>query len=54
VTGSGLHVADWLPISEKMFKRLDGRKGSILSLGGRLILINSCLSNLTIYVMSMF
>jgi hypothetical protein len=33
VAGSRLHVADWMPISEKMVKRLDGWKGSSLSLG---------------------
>jgi hypothetical protein len=53
MVGSRLHVADWMPISEKLFKRLDGWKGSVLSLGGRLVLINSCLSNLPIYAMSM-
>jgi hypothetical protein len=52
VAGSRLHVADWLPISEKMFKRLDGWKGSVLSLGGRLIIINSCLSNLPVHVLA--
>jgi hypothetical protein len=54
VAGSRLHVVDWIPISEKLFKRLDGWKGSVLSLGGRLVLINSCLSNLPVYAMSMF
>jgi hypothetical protein len=54
MAGSRLHVADWLPISEKMFKRLDGWKGSVLSLGGRQTLINSYLSNLPVYAMSMF
>jgi hypothetical protein len=54
VAGSRLHVADWLPICEKVMKRLDGWKGSSLSLGGRLVLINSCLSNLPVYAMSMF
>ena len=54
VAGSRLHVADWMPICEKLLKRLDGWKGSSLSLGGRLVLINSCLSNLPIYAMSMY
>ena len=54
VAGSRLHVADWLPIIEKLMKRLDGWKGSAMSLGGRLTLINSCLSNLPIYTMSMY
>ena len=54
VAGSRLHVADWMPICEKLLKRLNGWKGSSLSLGGRLVLINSCLSNLPIYAMSMY
>lgn len=54
VAGSRLHVADWLPISEKILKRLYGWKGGSLSLGGRLVLINSCLSNLPVYAMSLF
>jgi hypothetical protein len=54
MAGSRLHVADWLPISEIFLKRLDWWKGSSLSLGGRLVLINSCLSNLPVYTMSMF
>jgi hypothetical protein len=54
VAGSRLHVADWLPISEIFLKRLDGWKGSSLSLGGRLVFINSCLSNMPVYAMSMF
>ena len=54
VAGSKLHVADWIPIIEKLLKRLDGWKGSSLSMGGRLVLINSCLSNLPVYAMSMY
>jgi hypothetical protein len=54
VVGSRLHVADWLSIVEKLMKRLDGWKGSALSLGGRLTLIHSCLSNLPIYTMLMY
>jgi hypothetical protein len=34
VVGSRFHVADWLPICEKIMKRLDGWKDSSLSLGG--------------------
>ena len=34
VSGSKLHVADWLPICEKLMKRLGGWKGSSLRLGG--------------------
>jgi hypothetical protein len=54
VAGSKLHVADWIPIIEKLLKRLDDWKGSSLSMGGRLVLINSCLSNLPVYAMSMY
>jgi len=54
VAGSRIRIADWLPICEKIMKRLDGWKGSALSLGERLVLVNSCLSNLPVYAMSMF
>jgi hypothetical protein len=54
VAGSRIRIADWLPICEKIMKRLDGWKGSALSLGERLVLVNSCLRNLPVYAMSMF
>jgi hypothetical protein len=53
VTSSKLHIADWMPVDEKLLKRLDGWKGNALSFGGRLILINSCLSSIPTYYMSM-
>jgi hypothetical protein len=53
VTSSKLHIADWMPVDEKLLKRLDGWKGNALSLGGRHILINSCLSSIPTYYMSM-
>jgi len=34
VAGSRIRIADWLPICEKIMKRLDGWKGSALSLAG--------------------
>jgi len=39
---------------EKVSKRLDGWKGGSLSLGGRLTLLNSCLTGIPIYSMSMY
>lgn len=54
VSGSKLHVMDWLPLDEKLLKRLDGWKGNTLSIGGRLTLIMACLSNIPIYYMSMY
>jgi mannosylglycoprotein endo-beta-mannosidase len=53
VSSSKLHIMDWLPLHEKMLRRLDGWKGSPLSLGGRLILLNSSLSSIPTYYMSM-
>jgi hypothetical protein len=53
VTSSKLHVVDWLPVDEKLIKKLDGWKRSALYFGGRLILINSCLSSIPTYYMSM-
>ena len=54
VFGSRLHVMDWVPLDEKLVKRSDGWKGSVLSIGGRTVLIKSCLSSIPIYCMSMY
>ena len=54
VSGSRLHVKDWLILDEKLLKRLDGWKGSALSIGGRTTLIKTCLSSIPIYCMSMY
>lgn len=45
---------DWLPLDEKLLKRLDGWKGKALSMGGRLTLVMACLSNIPIYYMPMY
>ena len=39
---------------EKIDKRLNGWKGGALSLGGRLTLLNACLSSILIYSMFMY
>jgi mannosylglycoprotein endo-beta-mannosidase len=49
VSGSRIHVIEWAHIVEKLLKRLDAWQGSALSLGGRLTLINSCLSSIPTY-----
>lgn len=54
VSSSRLYVADWAKLEEKLLKRLDGWQGGSLSLGGRKILINSSLSSISIYRMSMY
>jgi len=54
VSGLRLHVMDWVPLDEKLVKRSDGWKGSVLSIGGRTVLIKSCLSSIPIYCMSMY
>ena len=46
--------AVWIPIIEKVEKRLVGWKRLYLSKGGRLILIKSTLSNLPTYLLSLF
>ena len=45
---------DWLPLIEKIKKRLAGWKGKSLSLGGRLTLVNMVLSSIPIYLMSFY
>ena len=54
VAGSRIQISDWIPLVEKINKRLDGWKGSALSLGGRLTLLNACLSSIPIYSMSLY
>ena len=54
VSGNGIQNSNWLPLVEKISKRLDGWKGGALSLGGRLTLLNACLSSIPIYSMSMY
>jgi hypothetical protein len=41
-------------IEEKIEKKLSGWKGKHLSYGGRLVLINSVLSSLPMFMMSFF
>jgi hypothetical protein len=54
VSGSRLHVKDWLSLKDKILKRLDGWQSSSLSYGGKLILLNACLSCIPTYAMSMY
>ena len=49
-----LHVRDWLPLVEKNEKKLEIWKGISLSIAGRTTLINSSLSSIFIYYMSMY
>jgi hypothetical protein len=39
-------------VEERLQKRLSGWKGKLLSLGGRLVLINSVLTNIVLYMIS--
>ena len=45
---------DWMRVQEIFGKRLSSWKGKNLSIGGRLMLINSVLSSLPMYMMSFF
>jgi len=54
VCGSRLHIKDLLQLDEKLHKKLGGWKGNSLSFGGRLTLLNACLSSIPIYSMSMY
>jgi hypothetical protein len=49
-----LTLAEWKLIEERLQKRLSSWKGKLLSLGGRLILINSVLSNMVLHMISFF
>lgn len=54
VAGSRLHVKDWVMLHEKILKKLAGWQCSSLFAGGKLILIDACLSNIPAYAMSMY
>jgi hypothetical protein len=49
-----LTVAEWKSIEERLQKGLSSWKGKLLSLGGRLALINSVLTNMVLYMISLF
>lgn len=47
-------MALWNTVIENFEKKLSVWKGKYLSLGGRIMLIKACLSNLPVYDMSLF
>ena len=46
--------AEWKKVEERLQLRLNSWKGKLLSLGGRLVLINSVLTNMVLYMISFF
>jgi hypothetical protein len=46
--------AEWKLVEERLQKRLSSWKGKLLSVGGRLVLINSVLTNMVLYMFSFF
>lgn len=51
---SRLNKADWWPIISRIEKRIEEWQAKLLSLGGRLTLVNSVLSNLPMYFFLVF
>jgi hypothetical protein len=49
-----LNNKDWEMIEERIKKKLSSWKGKYLSVGGRLVLINSVLSSLSMFMLSFF
>ena len=45
---------DWACIEERFQKKLSSWKGKLLSVGGRLVLINSVLTSLAMFMLSFF
>jgi hypothetical protein len=49
-----LSMVDWKIIENKFEKKLSSRKGKYMSVGGRLVLINSTLTSLAMFMVSFF
>ena len=47
-------LTDWQSVIDKIASRIQGRQGKLLSYGGRLTLLNSVLSSIPIYWLSVF
>lgn len=54
ITHKMLSVSQWTRTMEKFGKKLGLWQGRFLSLGGRLTLINNSLSNIPLYMLSLF
>jgi hypothetical protein len=49
-----LSCADWNGVIDKVQKKLPNWKGALLSIGGRIVLINSVLSSTPLYMLSLY
>ena len=49
-----LNYKDWKIIIDRIEKKLSNWKGKMLSFGGRLVLLNSVLSSLPVFMLSFF
>lgn len=49
-----LKMNDWTPLLKKISKKLIGRKGKLLSIAGRIMLVNAIITPTIIYWMSCF
>ena len=54
IGGNTRHLSFWEPIINRIKSRLSGWKSKHLSLGGRLVLLKSVLSSLSVYALSFF
>jgi hypothetical protein len=54
ISAGRLHVIDWAKLEEKSARKLNVWQGSSLSMAERTVLINSSLTNTSIYDLSMF
>lgn len=49
-----LRIADFEPVVEKVAVRVEPWEGRLLVSGGRLVLVNDCLTNIPMYMMGFY
>lgn len=54
ISSRALSMVDFDPLVQKVSGRVEPWQGKLLALGGRLVLINDCLTNIPMFVMGFY